>query len=259
MCQDKGRHRDAIAWARKALAEAERSDDREAMAHAYKIIGWADLDLGRLEDDADLRRALALYEELGDLVGQGGVLNMLGGAAYFRGRWADALRLYERARDIMRRTGNPVIQAFYVNNIAEILSDQGHLDEAEALLREASTIWRSAGYVSGVAYAASNLGRVAARAGRYDEALTLFEEARAGSHAAGAQVEELENRRTRRRVHPAGRRSLRRASPARTRRSPGRTRSAASPPRARGSTASGGSPSRAWVEPGRRAPRSRPG
>ena len=123
------------------------------------------------------RPALPIYEELGDLVGQGNVLNNLGIEAYFEGRWDDALDLYRRSRDAKSRAGDIANAATQSNNEAEILSDQGHLVGADALLRDALRVWSAAGYTIGVALATSNLGRVAARAGRHDEALKLLEEA----------------------------------------------------------------------------------
>ena len=66
-----------------------------------------------------------------------------------------------------------VYAAISAGNIAEILADQGHLDESEALLREALATVRSAGFQIGVGFALSNLGRVALRRGDHEEAADL--------------------------------------------------------------------------------------
>ena len=42
------------------------------------------------------QRALAIYEELGDLVGQANVLNNLGTAAFYLGQWKEALDVYQK-------------------------------------------------------------------------------------------------------------------------------------------------------------------
>ena len=76
--------------------------------------------------------ALPIYEELGDLTRQGYVLNNLGIDAYEEGRWDEAIGLYQRSREALGRAGAWVEAADTDNNIAEILSDQGRLDEAEA-------------------------------------------------------------------------------------------------------------------------------
>ena len=162
------------------------------MANALKVLDWASMDLGRLQRPDNWYRALHLFEELGDLTGQASVFNFLGGLAYFRGRWDEALDLYRRAQAMVRRTGNAVMDAFYMNNIGEIALEQGRLEQAAELFTEASRIWRAAGYRSGAASIKCNLGRVACGEGRYGDALRLFEESLAESEGVGGQVEALD-------------------------------------------------------------------
>jgi tetratricopeptide (TPR) repeat protein len=190
--QQEGRHAEAIRWCNVAVPQAERFGAKEALALAYKVLDWAAMDLGRLDEPESFRRALALYQELGDLPGQASILNMLGGHEYWHGRWGEALRLYEQARDIVTRTGNTVMQAFCTNNVGEILAEQGRSDEAEALFMDAFRVWRGAGFRSGFAYVKSNLARIASRAGRFEEAMELFEEARAESEELGAESDGLD-------------------------------------------------------------------
>ena len=106
------------------------------------------MDLGQLERPVNWERALLLFEEIGDLPGQAGVLNMLGGFAYFKGDWDEAVALYRRAQATARRTGNAVMDAFYVFNIGEIALEQGRLDEAEEAFVAVNRTWRAAGYRS---------------------------------------------------------------------------------------------------------------
>ena len=94
--------------------------------------------------------------------------------AYFKGDWDEAEALYRRAQATARRTGNAVMDAFYVFNIGEIALDQGRLDEAEEAFVAVARTWRAAGYRSGAADAKGKLARVRAGQGRYDEALELF-------------------------------------------------------------------------------------
>ncbi|HEX2029437.1 MAG TPA: adenylate/guanylate cyclase domain-containing protein [Nitriliruptorales bacterium] len=191
-CQGQGRHTTAIEWCRRAIAEAEASGERGVVAHAYKVLDWAYMELGQADLATYSPRALAIYEELGDLTGQAAVLNNMGGFAYWQGRWDDALECYQRALEVWKRTGDEVGVAFAKSNIGEILSDQGHLETAEELFREALRVWQAAGDRSGTAFGKSNLGRAAARAGRYDEGSRLFHEARAESQDVGAEADVLE-------------------------------------------------------------------
>jgi tetratricopeptide (TPR) repeat protein len=190
--QDAGRHSTAIKWCRLAMAEAEVAGDKDALAHALRIIDWAYMDLGRLESPDNLVRALALYQELGDLAGAGGVLNMLGGIAYWRGQWSDALDYYGRAEEIVIRTGNTAFQANCRNNIGEILVGQGRLDEARSCFEQARRIWRAAGYRSGVCAASRNLAQ--SMQDDLAAARKLFDEALDEARLSEDQVEEIETR-----------------------------------------------------------------
>lgn len=192
MREAQGHHADAVRWCRRAIAEAEASGDRDALAHGYAMLDWALVSQGLGEDNECSKRALEIYSELGNLTGQARVLNNMGVWAYFEGRWNEAVDLYERGRLAREQTGDPVNAAYGVSNIGEILSDQGRLDEAEPLFRHALRVWKAAGDRSGVAFALSLLGRLAARASRFDEALELYEQTRAGYVDVGDQVGAIE-------------------------------------------------------------------
>jgi predicted ATPase len=78
------------------------------------------------------------------------------------------------------------------NNIAEILSDQGHLEEAERLFEGVRETTEQAGQRMFAFLAQLNLGRAAARRRRFDEADTLLAEALEGFseiHAASFEQE----------------------------------------------------------------------
>jgi tetratricopeptide (TPR) repeat protein len=190
--QEQGHHTRAITWSRRAIEAAERVDEKDALANAYAVLDWAQMDLGTLEQPTNWRRGLELFEELGDLRGQAMTLNSLGMFEYFRGRWSDALRYYEQAQERARRVGNMVQLAFYENNVAEIALDQGRIDEAEKLFDSVSRTWRAAGYRSGAAYVQCNLARVATRRGQFERAAALFEDSRREAESVGSQAEALE-------------------------------------------------------------------
>ena len=105
--QGQGRFEEAVAAGHEAI-EAAAAGNLAAEAHARFILDWAYVELGQPELATHSARALEIYEQLGDLDGQAGVLNNLGGFAYFEGRWDDAIDLYERGRNIRLRTGNAV-------------------------------------------------------------------------------------------------------------------------------------------------------
>ena len=188
--QREGRMDDAIALCRQAIAEAERSGEDAALAHACFILDWALFDSGRPEEATHSARALEIYERLGDLDRQAAVLNNLGGFAYHEGRWDDAVELYRRSRDASERAGDLGNAAFGDCNVGEVLSDQGRWDEAEVQLRRALRTWRGSGYDGETAFAdrppraqrgargPPRRGPPAARGGRRRRTLAALDERR---------------------------------------------------------------------------------
>ena len=189
--QRQGRTDEAMQWAELAAAHAEASGSRKSLAHAYYLLDLICTTLGRPNEDYR-QRALPIYRETGDLVGQASVLNNLGIGAYFEGRWGEALDFYRESGEVSRRAGDVISGARASNNLAEILSDQGRLTDAVELLADARRIWQAGNYPIGAQLATSNLGRAEARAGRFDIGLELLAEARRGFADIGAAAFELE-------------------------------------------------------------------
>jgi tetratricopeptide (TPR) repeat protein len=173
-----GNFPDCIKWCRKVVDAAGPGPELDALAHAYHLMHIAYTSLESPEKGALRGLALPLYEELGDLLGQGHALNNLGIDAYY----------YRRGKEFRERVGDVASVASSANNIGEIKSDQGHFTQAEELFRETREICERTGYRYMASLALSNLGRAAARQGRFDEARELllkslaeFHEIRAGS------------------------------------------------------------------------------
>jgi class 3 adenylate cyclase/tetratricopeptide (TPR) repeat protein len=190
-----GRLRESTAAAVVAGEGASGADYRRGLAHSLYLRHLNSVHLNE-PDDALAHEALEILVKLGDLVGQGNVLNNLGVSAYFKGAWDESLRHYSASRDLRERTGDLVGAATEDNNIGEILSDQGSYAEAEERFAAAQSAWRAARYTVGLALVTSNLGRLAARTGRTEEGSELLERARAifGEIHAGSPVAETDVR-----------------------------------------------------------------
>ena len=173
--QRQGRMEQAITLCREAISEAEAAGEDGALAHACFILDWALYDSGRPQEATHSHRSLEVYERLGEFDRQAAVLNNLGGFAYHKGRWDEAVALYRRAADGSQRAGDVANAAFGDCNVGEVLSDQGRWAEAEEALRQAIRIWRGSSYEWGSAFATALLGRTAVRAGRHSEGLELLE------------------------------------------------------------------------------------
>ena len=151
-----GRLWDTVRWARRAEAAAKDLDDPRMRAHSAYLLMTAYGVLRRPEVVEYRDVALPLFEQLGDWMYQGNVLNNLGVDAKEEGRWSEALELYERSRVARQEAGDVIGAAITMHNIGEILSDQGHLDEAQEHFESALRSWRRAGYAMGMGVGAES-------------------------------------------------------------------------------------------------------
>ena len=184
--QRQRRYQEAERYCREALAEGEAAGELRAQARAAYTLDWALFELGRSGEAVHSARALEIYRELGDPEQEGRVLNNLGGLAYWRGRWQEAIDLYRQAGVCSERAGHAADVAFTDGNIGEILADQGHLDAAAAHLQRARRVWSATGDRQGTAFATMLLGRLAVRAGNADNGLALLRDAVAEMERVGA-------------------------------------------------------------------------
>jgi class 3 adenylate cyclase/tetratricopeptide (TPR) repeat protein len=189
--QQQGRTLEAIDWCRRTIEIADGPATREALAQAQYVLDWAYATLGRFDEAVYSERALAIYVELGNLERQGAILNNLGAIAYYQARWNEAVGFYERAQQVWERSGDRWSASFAIVNRAEVLLDQGRLDEAEPLIRESLRIARASRAGSQIAETARHAGVLLARLGRFDEARRLLDEARDEFERAGESSEVL--------------------------------------------------------------------
>jgi predicted ATPase/class 3 adenylate cyclase len=191
-CEEEGRYELALRWCHRAIAEAEAAGAREVLAHAYRLLDRAYVDLGRIEDAKHSAAALALYEELGDLRGQSVVTNNLAGLAYYLGDWATAREQTRRSLEVCRQIGDQDGVAAATLNLGKLLCDQGRLDEAAELLTSALRMGQAAGHRVRIAIGQRDLARVAARSGRTDDALELLASAHEAFVDVGAEADDID-------------------------------------------------------------------
>ena len=182
---------DAIGWCKRAIAEAQTSGAEDALAHAYFILDWAYLALGRREEAVYSPLAVEIYERLGVLDRLAWALNIMGGRAYLAGRWEEGIEFADRARRTFLRIGDEMNATVAALNVACIRADQGRLTDAEPLFRRSLELRRAAGNPLRVGEAASELGRFAGRTGDFQEADALLAEAREVFITEGDDVEAL--------------------------------------------------------------------
>ena len=172
----RARYDDALSFADAAIALAG-ADDRHTLAEALEYADLCAVELG-LTAGERAEQALAIYEEFGDLAAQARVQNTLGMLAYHRGEWPKALEHYEASESADIRCGKLWNAATPAANRAEILADQGRLDEAWLALEQAMLTWRGVNAISMIAFGEYQLGRIAARLGHTGEAMRRFDASR---------------------------------------------------------------------------------
>lgn len=187
---------DAQLLAREAIdlldGEAATDAERKTLADAFR---YHDIAAGELDGDAamtHLQRALDLYDQIGDELSRSKVLNILGARAYFRGAWSTAAGLYAQAQDAAERGGDVVGAAIEAANAAEILIDQGRVDDALPLLKSSRRVFEGSDNPYLVAFVTGFQGRALLRAGEADAAASAFESATRGFEAldeAGAVLD----------------------------------------------------------------------
>jgi tetratricopeptide (TPR) repeat protein len=177
---------DAIAHAATAADVAEKAGLSELLSHALLVAGLAHTDLGQADAVPLLDRSIAISERHGLHRIRGAALGNLGIHHYTEGRWDEAVEYYRASRDAKLHAGDPLWAAVQENNVAEILSDQGRLEDAEPGFRDMVRVSRASLFPIGAALGTSNLGRLAARDGRFAEAHELLDDAAAAFSAIDA-------------------------------------------------------------------------
>ncbi|MFZ1994770.1 MAG: adenylate/guanylate cyclase domain-containing protein [Solirubrobacteraceae bacterium] len=172
----RARYDEAMSCANVAIA-LSGDDDRPTLAEALEYADLCAVELG-LVAGTRAERALAIHEERGDLAAQARVQNTLGMLAYHRGEWPRALEHYEASEQADIRCGKLWNSATPAANRAEILADQGRLEEARLALERAMLTWRGVNAVSMIAFGDYQLGRIAARRGHTEEAMRHFDVSR---------------------------------------------------------------------------------
>ncbi|MBI4334499.1 MAG: tetratricopeptide repeat protein [Chloroflexi bacterium] len=165
----KGRYEEAIHWGRLGLAVAKRIGDQRQLAYTHSVLGGSYLALGDIKRAlAHRRSAVHLFDETGDVVGQGIAHNNLGLCYQSLGDLDRALHHYEVALKARLRLGNPVQGAIVHNNMGEALFIQGRTGEALDHFKKVVETYEQRGDpLAATGLALVNISRVYARLNDY--------------------------------------------------------------------------------------------
>ncbi len=171
----KGHFEEAATWCDRVFAETDEETESVARAHSIRALastraGWSDA-----TDHA--KRALEIFERIGDVTGAANALNNLAYHAYYVGAWRECEGHHRAALAAREQIGDVLGRALASYNLGELLLEQGRLDESLELLESALADFRGAGHLVGESASRLTLARLSARLGRLDEAEGLFERA----------------------------------------------------------------------------------
>ena len=190
--ENQGRYRDALAWARRSEEHAEACGDPAALADALEAVHGALSMLGRESERAYGEEALALYEQVGDRVGQSRALNNLAVHAWITGRGQESLEMFRRAEVLAEEAGDTGGAAATSYNVGDVLVRLGRSDEAVELLRELLPVLSGLGVEDFTAAARRALGLALVLQGEREEGERMLQEARDALEALGEPAEVVE-------------------------------------------------------------------
>jgi tetratricopeptide (TPR) repeat protein/transcriptional regulator with XRE-family HTH domain len=192
--QIRGHYQEWATTQRTALAAATRLSDTAAQALSGRLLANACTNLG----DHDQARShftgsLALYQRLGNRLGEAKIQHSLSVLANGQGRYADALGHAEQALRVCQAIGDKAGEAEALNDVGWTYGLLGDFQQARAFCRQALTLCAEAGYRwaegavwDSVGYAEHHLGNLAEAAACYQRALSRHRESGARFHEAAA-------------------------------------------------------------------------
>ncbi|MFJ6194840.1 BTAD domain-containing putative transcriptional regulator [Micromonospora sp. NPDC092111] len=149
-------------WVGSGLAgvdAARRAGDRLAEAEAHRIVGGGYVRLRRFGDAQEhYRRALELFDQRGDLVGQGFTYRSLGWLSEQQGDIGAALRHDEHALELFQRAGHQRGEANTLNSVGWCHALLGDHERAIGYCRRSLALLERIGDPVGMAGAWDSLG-----------------------------------------------------------------------------------------------------
>jgi tetratricopeptide (TPR) repeat protein len=169
---------DSIALSTIARRGARRLHDRHAEAAVLCHLGSA-LTRARRQDEAinALRDALGIYQDLGDLGGEGTARTGLGGALTQRGQFAQADTELRTAIGLHHQSGDRLGEAMALASLGVLLNTTGQAAEAITALKNADRVYREVRDHYHRAQALAQLADALRSAGHGDEAIKAYRKA----------------------------------------------------------------------------------
>ncbi|QFZ18431.1 tetratricopeptide repeat protein [Saccharothrix syringae] len=176
---------------RQALLACVRANDPLAEARTRNNLGMVLVEMNELDEAVEhYRRALELFEELGDGHGRSNALANEAAVLRRRGEFAAALRNQKLALDWYRGSGAHRNVGITLRSMALVETELGHFDDAVEHIEEAVDIAIGLGSELDAAEGFGRLGRIRHRAGDHLLAEIAFRQAALHARSCGSKHEE---------------------------------------------------------------------
>jgi serine/threonine protein kinase len=186
-----GKHDEARSWLGGVLDEAAAMREPMIEAAAANSMGVLLSRIGHPDEAiAQLERALAIKERLGDRLGSANTLGNRATVRVRQNRLEEALADQQTALSIYTEAKRARDEAITRANMAGVLVRLGRLDEAVGTLNECIASFRALGDPKGEGGALGTLGQLLRRRGGLDESLDCSKRALACFRACGARSSE---------------------------------------------------------------------
>jgi tetratricopeptide (TPR) repeat protein/transcriptional regulator with XRE-family HTH domain len=180
--QGGGHYFEALAIHGHARRAGEASRDLAEQAHALRYLGATYVQLGQYGPATDHHhRALELFRQTGDHLGEALTLGSVGIVEQRLGRYSSAADYHRQALARFRHAGDLPGQAVALTGLGVVEQRQGRYRGAADYHQQALALFQKLGDAYGEAHALNGLGGAEARqerhasaAGYYQRALTLF-------------------------------------------------------------------------------------
>jgi diguanylate cyclase (GGDEF)-like protein len=162
-----------IAW--DCVRFAEGLGDLSTLAEALNILGIA---LGPEQPTQAIeiyKRALAIWEDVGDRTGQARIHNNMGNIFIRRGDWQNAERELSNAISFGRTAGMPDVSGSAALNLGVVYLKSGEYDRARELFGEALALFAAVKNSERQLYALYNLANLDRERGELESAAELYD------------------------------------------------------------------------------------
>jgi tetratricopeptide (TPR) repeat protein len=164
----------------RALPLYQQASDLLGQANCIKGLG----DIAQARTDLDTardnyQRAQAMYEETGSILGQANCIQRLGGIAQARADYAAARQHYEQAMPLYEQTDSILGQANCIEGLADVAQQSGDPAAASGHYQQALQMYVQTGSILGQANCVKGLGDIAQDRSDFGTAVDNYQRAQA--------------------------------------------------------------------------------